>query len=67
MNYNQMTLEEKIGQMLCLSFIGTEYNEQLATLVEKYNIGTIIEFGHNIENIEQVYKVYAPYLRCDNA
>ena len=29
MNYNQMTLEEKIGQMLCLSFIGTEYNEQL--------------------------------------
>ena len=57
MNYNQMTLEEKIGQMLCLSFIGTEYNEQLATLVEKYNIGTIIEFGHNIENIEQVYKM----------
>lgn len=57
MEYNQMTLEEKIGQMLCLSFIGTEYNEQLATLIEKYNIGTIIEFGHNIVNLKQVHEM----------
>ena len=29
MNIKEMTLEEKIGQMLCLSFHGTEYNDQL--------------------------------------
>lgn len=57
MNYNNMTLEEKIGQMLCLSFVGTEYNEQLQNLVEKYNIGTIIHFGRNIENLKQVYEL----------
>lgn len=57
MNINELSLEEKIGQMLCLSFHGTEYNEQLKTLIEKYNIGTIIEFGRNIENIKQVYKL----------
>lgn len=57
MDINELTLEEKIGQMLCLSFHGTEYNEQLQTLIEKYNIGTIIEFGRNIENIKQVYKL----------
>lgn len=57
MNYNNMTLEEKIGQMLCLSFVGTEYNEQLENLVEKYNIGTIIHFGRNIENLKQVYEL----------
>lgn len=57
MNYNNMTLEEKIGQMLCLSFIGTEYNEQLKKLVEKYNVGTIIHFGRNVENLKQVYEL----------
>ena len=46
---SKMTLEEKIGQMLCLSFNGTEYNDQLKNLIEKsieimfnkdYEIGT---------------------------
>lgn len=57
MDINKLSLEEKIGQMLCLSFIGTEYNEQLKTLVEKYNIGTIIQFGHNIVDLKQVYEM----------
>lgn len=57
MRLEDLTLEEKIGQMLCLSFHGTEYNEQLVTLVEKYKIGTIIEFGRNIKDLKQVYKL----------
>ena len=55
MNYNNMTLEEKIGQMLCLSFVGTEYNEQLQNLVEKYNIGTIIHYPISIAK-QKAYK-----------
>ena len=50
MDITKMTLEEKIGQMLCLSFVGTEYNDQLKFLIEKHNIGTIIHFGANIIN-----------------
>jgi len=57
MNYNEMTLEEKIGQMLCLSFNGTEYNDQLKLLVEKHSIGTIIEFGRNVKNLKQVHEL----------
>lgn len=57
MDINTLTLQEKIGQMLCLAFHGTEYNEQLKTLIEKYNVGTIIHFARNIENLKQVYEL----------
>lgn len=50
-----MTLEEKIGQMLCFAFQGTTYNSQLKTLIEDMKIGTIIHFARNVENIRQVY------------
>lgn len=57
MNIKEMTLEEKIGQMLCLSFHGTEYNDQLKNLIEKHNIGTIIHFARNIVNLKQIYEL----------
>ena len=75
MDISKMTLEEKIGQMLCLSFKGTEYNEQLKFLIEKHNIGTIIHFGHNIVNAEQIselnYQIhkhskYPPFIGLDH-
>ncbi len=59
----ELTLEEKIGQMLCFAFHGTEYNEQLKTLIEKHHVGSIICFAHNISTIEQIstlnYKMQA--------
>ncbi len=75
MNVNKMTLEEKVGQMLCLSFRGTEYNDQLKLLVEKHNIGTIIHFGANIVNAKQIselnYQIhknskYPPFIGLDH-
>ncbi len=57
MDIKQMTLKEKIGQMLCLSFHGTEYNSQLKSLVEEYNVGTIIHFARNITSLKQVYEL----------
>ena len=57
MNIKEMTLEEKIGQMLCLSFKGTKYNRQLKTLVKKYKVGTIIHFARNIVNLKQIYEL----------
>ncbi len=57
MNINQLTIEEKIGQMLCFAFRGTTYNSQLSTLIETYHIGNIIHFAHNITSLEQVKKL----------
>lgn len=57
MDINKMSLKEKVGQMLCLSFHGTEYNDQLKAMVEEYNIGTIIHFARNITGLKQVYEL----------
>ena len=54
-----MTLEEKIGQMLCLSFVGTEYNEQLQNLVEKALVP--VDYAINMATINP-----ARYLRVDD-
>lgn len=54
---NKMTLEEKVGQMLCLAFHGTEYNEQLKFLLEDNNIGTIIHFARNVKDTKQIFEL----------
>lgn len=56
-NIDQLTIEEKIGQMLCLAFHGQEYNHQLKTLIEDYHIGNIIHFARNITSVSQVKKL----------
>lgn len=57
MDISQLTIEEKIGQMLCFAFHGTTCNDQLITLVKENKIGNIIHFARNIENIKQVKKL----------
>lgn len=54
MNINNLTLEEKVGQMLCFAFHGTEFNEQLKEQIERLKIGGVIHFARNITNIKQV-------------
>lgn len=53
MNIKKLSLDEKIGQMLCFAFNGTEVNEQLKRLIKEEKIGSIIFFAKNIENIKQ--------------
>ncbi len=48
MNIKKMTLEEKIGQMLCFAFNGTEYNEQLDAQIKRLKVGGVIYFAKNI-------------------
>lgn len=57
MDINKLTLDEKIGQMLCLAFHGTEYNEQLKFLIEENHIGNIIHFARNIVSRKQITKL----------
>ena len=51
---NDLTLEEKIGQMLMFAFHGTSFNDQLKKQIEKFHIGGVIHFARNIENPNQV-------------
>lgn len=58
MKIEDLTLEEKIGQMLMFAFHGTSYNEQLDYQLKKLNVGGIIHFARNIDsNLENVKKL----------
>ncbi|MFA5474175.1 MAG: beta-N-acetylhexosaminidase [Acholeplasmataceae bacterium] len=52
-----MTLEEKIGQLLMFGIEGTEVNEETMQMVEKYKAGNVILFTHNIKGIKQLFKL----------
>ena len=54
MYINDLTLKEKIGQMLMFAFHGTTYNDQLDTFIKELNLGGVIHFARNITNVEQV-------------
>ncbi|MCW3794504.1 beta-N-acetylhexosaminidase [Paenibacillus sp. LS1] len=50
----QMTLREKIGQMLLCGFHGTEATGDVESFLRKYPIGGVIYFARNVESPEQV-------------
>src|SRR5690625_3095010 len=49
----EMSLDEKIGQLIIAGFDGTEVTEQTRTLIDTYHIGGFIFFKPNLENPEQ--------------
>lgn len=54
---NEMTIEEKIGQLLWIGFQGYEFNDNLKYLIDKYKVGNIILFTRNIKDIKQLYNL----------
>lgn len=54
---SQMTLKEKIGQLVIVGFDGYEVNDELRDLVKTYKAGNIVLFTRNIKSIEQLYKL----------
>lgn len=50
----EMTLKEKIGQMLMVGFEGTTANEQVKKLLYNYHVGGIILLSRNIQSPTQV-------------
>ena len=49
-----LTLEEKVGQLLMFAFHGTTFNDQLKTQLDKFHVGGVIHFARNITDPEQV-------------
>ena len=50
----EMTLKEKLGQLIIAGFNGYEYNDHLKTLIEEYKVGNIILFTRNVKNLDQL-------------
>ncbi len=50
---NEMTLKEKIGQMIISGFYGSNYSNSLKELVEQYKIGGFIFYNENLLNTNQ--------------
>ncbi len=51
---SEMTLEEKIGQLLIIGFEGKEYNEALDELLKSYKCGNVILFTRNFSSASQM-------------
>ncbi|MFV1951352.1 MAG: beta-N-acetylhexosaminidase [Nitrospinota bacterium] len=49
-----LSIEDKIGQMLMVGFEGISLSEGIAELIIKYRIGGVILFSHNIETPGQI-------------
>lgn len=54
---NEMTLDEKIGQMILSGFNGTDFNDELDTLINDLKVGGVILFSRNIEDSNQLKKL----------
>lgn len=54
---SQMTVEEKIGQLLLFGFSGTSLNADIQNLIETKYIGGVLLLGKNIQNTQQLKKL----------
>lgn len=50
----EMTLKEKLGQLILPGFHSTYYDDQIKTLIEDYKVGNVILFTRNFENALQI-------------
>lgn len=49
-----LSIEEKIGQMLLYGFKGTNAKKEATKFVDKYKIGGVVLFSHNIDSQSQL-------------
>ncbi|WP_166638038.1 beta-N-acetylhexosaminidase [Halanaerobium saccharolyticum] len=48
-----MSLEEKVGQLFQIGFSTSTVNDQVRDMIENYHVGGVIYFSRNIESLEQ--------------
>ncbi|NSL52798.1 beta-N-acetylhexosaminidase [Calidifontibacillus erzurumensis] len=67
-SYDQLTLDEKIGQMIFAGIEGTKPNEKTSELIYRYKVGGIIFNGKNIVSPKQTidYMNHIQSLNADN-
>ena len=53
----EMTLKEKIGQLIMPGFHSLQYDEQARILIEEYKVSNIILFARNVVDMPQLIKL----------
>tara|TARA_B100000749_G_scaffold122825_1_gene93904 strand:+ start:147280 stop:149022 length:1743 start_codon:yes stop_codon:yes gene_type:complete len=54
---DQMSLEEKVGQLFILGFQGQSFNPQIHEKIKKIKPGAFIFFGRNVKKLRQTHKL----------
>ena len=44
---SHMTLDQKLGQMMIVQFVGPDYGLDISTMITQYNVGAVLIFGAN--------------------
>jgi len=50
----QMTVEQKVGQLMIWTFAGTSFTPQIEEMIGKYHVGALIAFSRNIKSQSQI-------------
>ncbi|HBP25350.1 MAG TPA: beta-N-acetylhexosaminidase, partial [Acholeplasmatales bacterium] len=53
----QMTLKEKIGQLVFAGFSGQSFDDNIKNLIEEYKLGNVVLFSRNIGGLEQLHNL----------
>lgn len=56
-NVNDLSLEEKLGQMMMVGFEGNKINDRIKDLVLKYKVGGFILYKKNFDSYEQMLQI----------
>ncbi len=53
---SKMSLQQKLGQMMIVQFIGSQYSLQLSTMISQENVGSVLIFtaNSNVQSKEQL-------------
>ena len=54
-NIDNLTLDEKIGQLLMFGFDALELNDHAIELIKEYHFGSIILFTRNVKTMKQLF------------
>ncbi|MFX3646328.1 MAG: beta-N-acetylhexosaminidase [Paenibacillus sp.] len=54
-----LTLEQKVGQLLMCGFHGQHADEQIIHLIRDYHVGGVIYFRRNVESVDQLTRLSA--------
>lgn len=57
MDINNMTLEQKVGQMIVAGFPGEDLDEHIIRAIKDYHIGNVIYFTRNFKDVRQFYNL----------
>jgi len=56
---DQLSLEQRVGQMFMCGFHGQHADEQINQLIRDYHVGGVIYFRRNVESVDQINRLSA--------